>query len=254
MTTVVKIGGRVQEDPRLAPAVASAARALPGGLVIVHGGGDDISRMQRQLGHEPRFVGGRRSTTEAELDIVRMVLSGSANKRLTAAFQSAGARAVGVSGEDGGLLMAHVAPGAPLGRVGERTRADATLLRDLLGAGWLPVVSPLARDADSAAGAGLNVNGDDAAAAIAAALAADELIFIADVEGVLVDGAPIAELSHDHAGALIRNGVAAGGMAAKLEAGTSALSSGVRRVRIGDLTALADTARGTVLLPTTASR
>jgi acetylglutamate kinase len=254
MTTVVKIGGRVQEDPRLAPAVASAAHARPGGLVIVHGGGDDISRLQRQLGHEPRFVGGRRTTTGAELDIVRMVLSGSANKRLTAAFQSAGARAVGVSGEDGGLLSAHVAPGAPLGRVGERTRADAALLRDLLRAGWLPVVSPLARDADDASGAGLNVNGDDAAAAIAAALGADELIFLADVEGVLVDGTPLAELSHEFAGTLVSTGVAAGGMAAKLEAGHSALASGVRRVRIGDLTALSDAARGTVLLPTTATR
>jgi len=254
MTTVVKIGGRVQEDPRLAAAIASTARARHGGIVVVHGGGDDISRLQRQLGHEPRFVGGRRATTAAELDIVRMVLSGSANKRLAAAFQTAGLRCVGVSGEDGGLLTAHVAPGAPLGRVGERTRADATLLRDLLQAGWLPVVSPLARDADDPSGGGLNVNGDDAAAAIAAALGAQELIFLADVAGVLVDGAPVAELSHDQAGALISSGVAAGGMAAKLEAGSLALASGVQRVRIGDLTALFNAASGTVLLPTTASR
>lgn len=254
MTTVLKIGGRVQEDPGLAPAVASAARAMPGGLVVVHGGGDDISRLQRQLGHEPRFVGGRRATSDAELHIVRMVLSGSANKRLVAAFTAAGARAVGVSGEDGGLLTAHVAPGAPLGRVGERTRADATLLRDLLAAGWLPVVSPLARDADDASGAGLNVNGDDAAAAIASALGAEELIFLADVAGVLVDGNPVGELSPDAATSLVNSGVAAGGMAAKLEAGHSALASGVPRVRIGDLSALSDAARGTVLLPTTASR
>jgi acetylglutamate kinase len=252
MTTVVKIGGRVQEDERLPAAIATAARAMPGAFVVVHGGGDDISRLQRQLGHEPRFVGGRRATTEAELDIVRMVLSGSANKRLVASFIAAGARAVGISGEDGGLLVAHVAPGAPLGRVGERTRADATLLRDLLHAGWMPVVSPLARDADHPSGAGLNVNGDDAAAAIASALGADELIFVADVAGVLVDGTAAAELSADQAAALITSGVAAGGMAAKLEAGNSALSSGVRRVRIGDLTTLADTASGTVLLHTTA--
>jgi acetylglutamate kinase len=254
VTTVLKIGGRVQEDPRLAPAIASASNAMPGGLVVVHGGGDDISRLQRQLGHEPRFVGGRRATTEAELDIVRMVLSGSANKRLVAAFSAAGARAVGISGEDGGLLVAHVAPGAPLGRVGERTQADATLIRDLVGAGWLPVVSPLARDADDPSGAGLNVNGDDAAAAIAAALGANELIFLADVAGVLVDGNPVTELSHEGARSLIASGVAAGGMAAKLEAGHAALAAGVRRVRIGDLSAVSDASRGTSLLPTTASR
>jgi acetylglutamate kinase len=116
------------------------------------------------------------------------------------------------------------------------------------------VVSPLARDADDATGAGLNVNGDDAAAAIAVALGARELIFIADVAGVLVDGTPVAELSHDHAGVLIASGVAAGGMAAKLEAGNLALSGGVQRVRIGDLTTLSDATKGTALIPTTASR
>jgi acetylglutamate kinase len=98
------------------------------------------------------------------------------------------------------------------------------------------------------------VNGDDAAAAIAGALLADELLFIADVAGVLVDGSPAGELSHEQAATLIGTGVAAGGMAAKLEAGNLALSSGVRRVRIGDLTSLNDETRGTVLLPTTASR
>lgn len=254
MTTVIKIGGRVQEDPQLPTAIAAAARSNAGRVVIVHGGGDDISRLQRQLGHEPRFVGGRRATTEPELDIVRMVLSGSANKRLTAAFQSAGVRAVGVSGEDGGLLTAFVAAGAPLGRVGERTRADVTLLKDLLNAGWMPVVSPLARDGDDATGKGLNVNGDDAAAAIAAALAADELIFVADVAGVKADGATVPTLSHDRAATLIASGVAAGGMAAKLEAGYAALTHGVRRVRIGDLTALANSSSGTDLLPTTANQ
>jgi acetylglutamate kinase len=250
MTTVIKIGGRVQDDPGLASAVATASKRAAGRLVVVHGGGDDISRLQRQLGHEPRFVGGRRATSEAELDVVRMVLSGSANKKLVAAFQSAGLRAVGISGEDGGLLSAHVAPGAPLGRVGERAAGDPALLNDLMQCGWLPVVSPLARDADGS-GAGLNVNGDDAAAAIATAIAAAELMFIADVPGVLIDGAAVRTLSHDKANELIASGIAAGGMAAKLEAGFAALAHGVRRVRIGDLTALQDAALGTSLLPAT---
>jgi len=249
MTRVIKIGGRVQSDPRLPGLLAAAHRAAPGGVVVVHGGGDDVTALQRRLGHEPSFVGGRRITSAAELDIVRMVLSGGANKRLVAALISAGVKAAGVSGEDGGLLEARVAYGAPLGRVGEHVTADATLVRDLLAHGWLPVVSPIARDADSATGDALNVNGDDAAAALAAALAADELVFVADVPGVVVREAIAPSLATDAAADLIRAGIAAGGMAAKLEAGFAALSKGVKRVRIANLDALDDPAQGTSLLP-----
>lgn len=261
MTRVIKIGGRVQDDPALPRAIAELLRApgrAPGrapatrdtvDTVVVHGGGDEISALQRRLGHEPRFVGGRRATTPAELEVVRMVLSGTANKRLAAVLQSAGVRAVGVSGEDGGCLTAHVASGAPLGRVGERVRADVTLLRDLQTAGWLPVVSPLARDGDDAKGLGLNVNGDDAAAAIAIAFAADELVFVADVDGVIVDGSVRATLTHDDAMDLISRGVAAGGMAAKLQAGYAALDQGVARVRIAGLASLGN-ALGTTLIST----
>jgi acetylglutamate kinase len=127
-------------------------------------------------------------------------------------------------------------------------RADAAILRDLLGAGWLPVVSPLARDGDDATGSGLNVNGDDAAAAIAVALGARELLFVADVAGVLVDGKVVPSLTVDDAAAMIGQGIAAGGMAAKLEAGRTALSHGVECIRISDLAALGDPARGTTLV------
>ncbi|HKS07570.1 MAG TPA: acetylglutamate kinase [Gemmatimonadaceae bacterium] len=261
MNRVIKIGGRVQDDPGL-PGTLVALAALgrgseheersdspSAGVVVVHGGGDEITALQRRLGHEPRFVGGRRSTSPAELDVVRMVLSGTANKRLVASLITAGARAVGISGEDGGTFTARVAPGAPLGRVGQDVVADATLVRDLINAGWLPVVSPVARDADGA-GAGLNVNGDDAAAAMAIACRADELVFVADVDGVLVDGAVRSTLSHDDAQELIDRGVAAGGMAAKLQAGYHALEHGVARVRIAGLGALGDVARGTTLIST----
>jgi acetylglutamate kinase len=245
---VVKIGGRVQNDPALCAALVAAERAAPGGMVVVHGGGDEVSSMQRRLGLEPRFVGGRRVTTDAELEIVRMVLSATANKRLVMQCRSAGLRAVGVSGEDGGLLTAHVAYGAPLGRVGARVQADAALLHDLMAAGWFPIVSPVARDGDDPAGSGLNVNGDDAAAAIAAAMCADELVFVADVAGVLVDGRVVPSLSQDEASTLVDRGIADGGMAAKLGAARSALESGVMRVRIADLAALTDANRGTLLV------
>jgi acetylglutamate kinase len=255
MMRVVKVGGRVQADPELAAALATAHgqrhSQAAGAVVVVHGGGDEVTRLQRRLGIEPTFVGGRRVTTDADLDLVRMVLSGTANKRLVAALFVAGVRAVGISGEDGGLLRARTAPNAPLGRVGGHVDADPGLVRDLLARGWLPVVSPLARDEDSREGAALNVNGDDAAAALAAALDADELVLVADVPGVLVNGAVKPTLGADEAAALVADGIAQGGMAAKLEAGFAALSRGVRRVRIAGVAALGDTHAGTNLLPPT---
>jgi acetylglutamate kinase len=246
---VVKLGGRVQTDPALGPALAAAQRAAFGGLVLVHGGGDELTTLMQALGHEARFVGGRRVTGDADIDLVRMVLSGSANKRLVSLLSAAGLRPVGLSGEDGGLLTAHVAPGAPLGRVGERITAQPTLVHDLVATGWLPVISPVGRDADDPGARALNLNGDDAATALAIGLRAAELLLISDVPGVLVDGVPVAALHHDDALDLIARGVAGGGMAAKLEAGYFALTHGVGRVRIGALDALADPSHGTVLLP-----
>ena len=181
-----------------------------------------------------------------------MGLSGIANKRLVSTLAAALVRAVGISGEDGGLLSAVIAPGAPLGRVGERVQANVALLHDLLSHGWTPVVSPVGRDREGARGEALNVNGDDAATAIAVALRADELLFLADVSGVLVDGEPLASITPDDAHALIERGVAAGGMAAKLDAARVALAHGVARIRITDLRGLDEPTRGTSLLSATA--
>lgn len=239
---VIKIGGRAQGDPSLPAALLAAWARAPGGLVVVHGGGDEVSALQRTLGGAPQFSGGRRITTESDVAVVRMVLSGTVNKRLVA--QLAAARAVGVSGEDGGLLEAVV--GDPsLGRVGTPSRVDVSLLTRLLAGGFLPVVSPVARDARSASGAALNVNGDDAAAAFAVALAADDLLLLADVPGVLDGETLVGATDPDGARALIARGIARGGMAAKLEAACVALAGGVRQVRVGDLRAIADPAAGT---------
>lgn len=237
---VVKLGGRVQRDPMLPAVLAALAAARPGALFLVHGGGDEISSLQRALGVEPAFVGGRRVTGERDVDLVRMALSGTSNKRLVNALVAGGVPAVGISGEDAGTIRATVADPA-LGRVGRVERVDTRLLETLAAAGYLPVVSPVGGD-DAGA---LNVNGDDAAAAIAAALGADELLFMADVEGVLVDGAPLATLDLVEARELVAAGVAAGGMAAKLEAARAALTAGVPLARIGAISALDDPARGT---------
>jgi len=247
MIRVLKIGGRAQGDPGLAAAVLSAAAET--GIVVVHGGGDEVSALQRRLGMTPRFHGGRRVTTRDDLEIVQMVLSGSANKRLVAAFVNAGVRAVGISGEDDGLLRARATARDTLGEVGEPSRVDTRLLELLIDAGYVPVVSPLARDEDT--GATLNVNGDDAAAEIAIALGATELVLVADVPGVMTSGAVIGELDLERAVALIEDGTARDGMAAKLQAARRAVERGVARVRIGNLAAIQSATAGTVITHST---
>ncbi len=258
---VVKLGGRTQSDPALPATLAALWTSTGGALVIVHGGGDQISALQRLRGEEPVFVGGRRVTTEGALELVRMVLSGLANKQLVSALVGAGAPAVGISGEDAGLLEATPIDFATFGYAGSPSRVNTGVVHALLAAGYLPVISPVARNADGAgvasgSGAGaLNVNGDDAAASIAAALGADELFLLADVPGVLDgDKQRIATLSPAESDALVASGTAGGGMAAKLEASALALRGGVGRVRIGDRAALLVPDAGTHIRSTTAGR
>ena len=250
MMRVVKVGGRAQGDARLGPALAAASHAHAGtaaSLCVVHGGGDEVSALQRRLGLEPRFHGGRRVTSEADLEVVRMVLSGTTNKRLTAMLLSHGVRAVGISGEDGLLFRAQATDPHTMGRVGGAVSVDPAVVLQLMAGGFVPVVSPLARDAGdrSPAGSGLNVNGDDAAAALAVALGADELVLVADVPGVLDGGQVIHTLDLERAHALVVSGVAAGGMAAKLEAAAAALHGNVPRVRIASLDGIGNPDAGT---------
>jgi acetylglutamate kinase len=247
MTRVVKVGGRPQLDAALPAALAGAHRAAPGSLVVVHGGGDEVSTLQRLYGVEARFSDGRRVTGALDLEIIRMALSGSANKRLVSALVDAGVRAIGLSGEDASLLAAAPLDAERYGFVGTPTVVNTELLEHLLDGGYLPVLSPVSRSTDRSLGPTLNVNGDDAAAAIAAALGADELLLVSDVAGVLLDERPIASLSPEDAQRLIDAGTARGGMAAKLQAALAALDGGVQRVRISDVAAISDTGRGTVL-------
>jgi acetylglutamate kinase len=243
VTRVLKIGGRAQSDPGLPNAIRYASQR--DALVVVHGGGDEVSSLQRRLGLTPKFHGGRRVTTTDDLAIVQMALSGSANKRLVAALVGEGVRAVGISGEDDGLLRARATSRETLGEVGTPSRVDGRLIELLAGAGYVPVVSPLARDEES--GATLNVNGDDAAAAIAIAIGAEELVLVADVPGVMADGIVIPELDVDQAAALVDNGTARDGMAAKLQAARRAVELGVARVRIGDIDAIQSMKAGTAV-------
>lgn len=247
MTRVIKVGGRPQLDPTLCLALAHATAAAPGSLVVVHGGGDEVSTLQRLYGVESRFSGGRRVTSVLDLEIIRMALSGSANKRLVAALVDAGVPAVGISGEDGALLVADPLDPDHFGHVGTPSGVNATLLRHLLDGGYLPVISPVSRSSNAAMGPTLNVNGDDAAAAIAVAIGAEELLLVSDVAGVLLNDQPLAILGPEDAQRLIDDGTARGGMAAKLQAGLAALTGGVQRVRISDIAAIEAPDRGTVL-------
>ena len=247
MTRVIKVGGRPQLDPALPVALAAAHRSAPASLVVVHGGGDEVTTLQRLFGAVSEFRGGRRVTSALDLEIIRMALSGSANKRLVSVLVAANVAAVGLSGEDAGLLSATPLDPEQFGFVGVPAEVNVGLLLHLLAGGYLPVLSPVSRCTEPSAGVTLNVNGDDAAAAIAVALEADELLLVSDVAAVLKDGVPVATLAPDDARRLIDDGTAQGGMAAKLQAAIAALDGGVERVRISDIAAIELLERGTVM-------
>jgi acetylglutamate kinase len=247
MTRVIKVGGRPQLDALLPLALAAAHRAAPGSLVVVHGGGDEVSTLQRMYGALAEFKGGRRVTSVLDLEIIRMALSGSANKRLTSSLVDNGVQALGLSGEDAALLSATPLDMAEYGFVGVPAEVNVSLLQHLLAGGYLPVLSPVSRCNDPKEGVTLNVNGDDAATAIAIAMEAEELLFVSDVAGVLVNGSPVGMLAPEQAQRLIDDGTAQGGMSAKLQAALAALEGGVERVRISDIAAIEHFDRGTVL-------
>ncbi|HYS21358.1 MAG TPA: acetylglutamate kinase [Gemmatimonadales bacterium] len=255
---VVKLGGNELERPDWLAACAQAL-ASAGPIVVVHGGGRAVTALSRQLGLPVEKRAGIRVTTPEVAAVVEMVLGGPINRSVVAALRLAGLDAVGLSGVDGGLLTAELLPGG-FGHVGKITAVRAALLHSLLLAGLTPVIAPMAPgsggDGGSGGGGGgadvpFNVNADDAAAAIAGALQAAELLFISDVPGVVVEGVPQPTLPVGALDTLIELGIAADGMAAKLRAAAAALEAGTRAVRIGDLRLLGDPTAGTRLLAAT---
>ena len=231
MKLLVKLGGTLLDADAsresLAAQIARAARAVR--VVVVHGGGKQMTRYLAERGVESRFVHGLRVTTPEVLDAVVKVVAGSVNRQLVAALNRAGAHAVGISGIDGGLVEAEPMDRA-LGSVGRVTQSNPAVLEALLDGGFLPVVACVAGDRE---GHLYNVNADQMAVACAAAFGADQLVFLTDVEGVL-DGERriIPQLTPEHSQRLIAGGVATGGMLAKLNAADQALRRGVPQVRI----------------------
>lgn len=235
-TVVIKYGGAAMIDPNLRRSFARDITLLIHlGLhpIIVHGGGPELTRMLDRLGIETGFVDGHRVTDAASAEIAQMVLAGSVNKELVAHFVAAGAKAVGLCGADAGLLTVtkHTPNGADIGFVGVPQRVDTKLLKMLASNGFLPVVSPTTVGAD---GHIYNVNADLVAAAIAAALPAEKLIYLSDVPGLLRKGDVVHRISSADVRAMLDSGEASGGMRPKLTAALDALGAGVSRVHLID--------------------
>lgn len=203
-------------------------------IVLVHGGGPEISEMMQKLGKKPVFVDGLRVTDKETVDIVQMVLAGKVNKTLVNLLEMKGGKAMGISGMDGRLIAAKPKNEA-LGYVGEITKIHITPVLDLLEKGYIPVISTLGCDKQ---GNAYNINGDTAAAYIAGALSAERLIMMTDIDGILRDchdpSTIIREISLEDAKKLHDDGIISGGMIPKVDCCVEAIEKGVRNVTIMD--------------------
>ena len=252
---VVKLGGSLLEEPALrARALAAIAARWTAGarIVVVHGGGKRIDASLQALKIPKKTYRGLRITDPETLDVVVSILSGLVNKSLVAEFRSLGITAAGLSGADGETLWAEFHPrldGVDFGFVGRVTFSNPKLISAILGADLLPIVASVALGRE---GTLLNVNADSAASALAAALRAERLVFLTDVEGLLdAQGKLVPELDPDSAWALLSSGAVAGGMRPKLVACLEAVKAGVSQVVIagpnGHASALTDGIGGTRL-------
>jgi len=248
-TVVIKYGGHAMVNCELKKAVLTDAVLMKYvGMhpVIVHGGGPDITGMLKKVGKESTFVGGLRVTDAETMEIAQMVLVGKINKDIVGMLNGIGGSAVGLSGKDGSLLMAEKklglvrnAEGAEelvdIGQVGRVRQVNPGILETVIREGYIPVVAPVAT---GEAGESYNVNADSAAGALAAALKADKLIILTDVEGILADRSDknslISTITVDEVPGLVDRGVIDGGMIPKVECCVNALQQGVGTTHILD--------------------
>jgi acetylglutamate kinase len=245
-TIVVKYGGHAMEDGVPKEFAQDIVLMKQTGInpVVVHGGGPQIGAMLKKLNIPSSFVDGLRVTDAAAMEVVEMVLSGSINKQIVSGINAAGGRAVGISGKDGNMVVARKAERTrldpatktrvpvDLGFVGEPDRVDADVLRLIINSDLIPVVAPIGV---GPAGETYNINADTVAGAIAGAIAAERMVLLTDVEGVLDRaGKVIAHLSVTEATALIADGTISGGMIPKIETAIDAVKRGVRAAVILD--------------------
>jgi acetylglutamate kinase len=236
-TVVIKYGGNAMANGDLRESFAVDVVFLKYvGLrpIIVHGGGPQIGAVQKQLGMESTFVDGLRVTDDATMEVVEMVLGGRVNGEIVERVNRAGGRAVGLTGNDGGMLNVRrkFKEGRDIGRVGEIVGVDPSPITAVADVGFVPVVAPIGVDSE---GITHNVNADEAAGAIARALPAEKLILLTDVEGVKdASGRLIPQLSVEEARKLVAEGSIREGMIPKVECCIDALAGGVARTHIID--------------------
>ena len=234
---VVKYGGNAMVNGQLKEQVMEdivLLRLIGVKIVLVHGGGPEISETMQKLGKQTEFVDGLRVTDRETVDIVQMVLTGKVNKSLVNLLEMKGGQAMGISGMDGRLIEAKMKD-ERLGYVGEITQVNIRPVLDLLEKGYIPVISTMGCDRQ---GNAYNINGDTAAAHLAGALEAERLIMLTDIEGILRDrndrSTLIPELDVEQARQLRAEGVIAGGMIPKVECCIEAIRRGVKNVVIMD--------------------
>lgn len=233
-TVVIKLGGHAMGDDGALDSFARDVvlmRQVGVHPVIVHGGGPMINAMLAKLGISSQFIGGKRVTDAATVEVVEMVLAGRINKRIVQAINAQGGQAIGLSGKDANLMVCE--PADPeLGFVGVPRTMNAGFLRRLAAAEIIPVIAPIGTGRN---GETFNVNGDTAAGAIAASLAADRLLLLTDVEGVKdAEGNVLTQLTAAEIRRLTSEGVISGGMIPKTETALAAIAGGVRAVVILD--------------------
>ncbi len=234
---VVKYGGNAMINDELKDAVMGdiVLLSLIGiKVVLVHGGGPEITQMLKAVGKESKFVNGLRVTDKETVDIVQMVLAGKVNKNLVNLLHHKGGKAVGLCGIDGGMIEAEML-NPELGFVGEITNVNVEPITDVLEKGYIPVISTVGCDKE---GNVYNINADTAASKIAGILGAESLISMTDIEGILRDkddpSTLISKIVVDDAPKLVEEGVISGGMIPKVECCIDAINSGVRKVFIID--------------------
>ena len=234
---VVKYGGNAMINEQLKMQVMEDIALLSQigiKIVLVHGGGPEISDMMNKVGKKAEFVNGLRVTDKETMDIAQMVLAGKVNKNLVNLLGTKGVKAVGISGMDGRLIEAET-KNPSLGYVGAITNINAGIIQDLLDLGYIPVVSTIGCDTD---GNSYNINGDTAAAYIAGALHAERLIMMTDIAGIMRDvndpTSLISEISIAEAKELYKEGVISGGMIPKVDCCIEAITAGVNKVIIMD--------------------
>lgn len=234
---VVKYGGNAMKSEELKDSVARdivLLNLIGVKVVLVHGGGPEITEMLSKIGKETKFVGGLRVTDDETIEVAQMVLAGKINKSLVNLLECRGGSAIGLSGLDGHMIKAEIKD-ERLGYVGKITDINPQPILDVLEKGYIPVISTLGCDDD---GKVYNINADTAAAKIAGALKAESLIILTDIAGILKDkddaSSLISHITVSESKKLVEDGVIAGGMIPKVECCVQAIAEGVKRVFIID--------------------